>query len=228
FEELNLHNKTLQIIGNTKQDKANAFQESVLKAINDDRNLILNTGENNEGSDAVALAALDQEERSSGQEGTRTLVLVSDSQNLEAIQKYASRLKSDNDSITIGESGDEEAQSNSIEESHKTIFADPARLYTLLRKNRYIFRDLELIAFIGFDEMISAGLESTLANIKKRILCKCSSVIVTDTYKGQVKHAALNLVNNPMVKGFGPPPPPSISSSLTQNYIKVPPRMKIS
>lgn len=50
-----------------------------------------------------------------------------------------------------------------------------------------------------------------------------------ENYEGKFKKTALSLADDkPQVNGFGPPPPPKVPDHLSQKYINVPPRMKIS
>lgn len=228
FEDLNLHSETIRLIHNTNQDETNPFQQSVLSAVKSERDLVLKAGENEEALGAIAIAAIDQAHRAENEEGTKALILLSDAEKVKRAQELIKQLKPDADCALVETGGDEEAQSKTVEAGHKIVLADPTQLQTILRENRYIFRHIGLLGFVQFDEMASAGLGDTLANIKKRVLCDCVSVIVTESYDDDNKQAVQKLANKPMVDGFGPPPPPQLPAQLKQNYIKVPPRMKIS
>ncbi len=227
FEELNLHTETLQALNNN-QHEGNSFQKAILDAVKSERNLVMRTDEGEDEGLAFAIAAIETVKQSEEEKGTKALILSNDSESLNRFKNQILSLDADIDCMLIGTEGDEEAQAESIAQGHSIVLAQPARLHSVIKKNRYIFRQLKLLVLDHFDKMISKGQKDALNSIKKRILSDCSTVVSTGVYEKDVKKAALDFAGKPLVKGFGPPPPPAIPGHVKQGYINVPPRMKIS
>ncbi len=225
FEDLDLHNETLQALHNNNQQQADSFQIAAINAVKSEKDLIIKAGENGEEQNAFAVAVLESLNNTEGEEGTQIIILSNNFDNLKTTGKQISKLKNDADCALI-EPDNDEAQIDQIGKGHTIVLAAPERLHSVIKKNRYIFRHLELLILDGFDEMMAA--REALGSIKKRILSTYTALVSSDAYNSEVKKALSDFVSNPLVKGFGPPPPPAVPGHLDQGYIKVPPRMKIT
>lgn len=226
FEELNLHDETLQTLKNNDHHKeANQLQKSVLEAINSERDLVFKS-EDEEEYNAFAIAAIDQINKIEDVEGTNTLILFHNDEILSEVYNRIQALQPKVDCILIED--DEDASVDKVADGHAILLATPDRLQTILKKNRAIFRNLALLVLGGLHKMVSADQQDDLQSIKKRILSQCVTVISTDVYDGKTQKLALDFTHKPQILGFGPPPPPQVANHLSQHYIKVPPRMKIS
>lgn len=228
FEDLELHSKTLQALNNSDQFEVDSFCKSVIDAVKNEQSLIIKSGKGEKEKQAFAIAAVDKLNSVKEKEGTKIIIFSNQDETLSTVQNGIKALQADLDVVLINTSDDTKTQVDKIGEGHTIVLANPERLQSILKENRYIFRHVELLMLDQMDNLISSGQSSTLSSIKKRILSSYTTVMSMETYEEEVKKAALSFAEKPQVNGFGPPPPPSVPNHLSQKYINVPPRMKIS
>ncbi len=235
FEELNLHDDILEKLQNNNQSEATQLQKSIITAVRDEQSLVIKAEPGSDKYNAIAIAALEKFQASKAQEGTQVLIPSDDSESLNQVSNLISQLKSDADPVCakIDPEGDSDEQIELINSGHAILLANPARLHELMKQNRYIFRHTELLVLDHFDEMIANDQQGTLKAINRRILSDYTSLICVSELDNATKKAALSFAEKADFIGFENSDklggePPVIPGHLSQGYIKVPPRMKIT
>lgn len=240
FEDLNLDQsviKGLNELGNTSPD---SLQETIIPAYLDSKDAFVKANDIPGKVEVITITALDTYSKSENEnpEGSAVLIITPNPKGAHHIVGQISELGK-HTSITcasIDRDGDKEAQAQAVINKTPVLVATPERLLEILEDNLFIFRYLKFIVIDGLDEMLEIGMEEQLKNIKKRIMCEAQKLLFTNELNNQVKDLANHFLENPELIGFENlgnngqtlEGPPEVPQNLSQGYINVPSRMKIT
>lgn len=238
FEELNLNDDILSGIKDVNRSKPTSLQETIIPAILEGKDTLIKADEGDDKNAAIALTALQKFSSLDEQEGTHILVLTPNSKEADEIDQliWAMGYHAEVECAPIHLDGDESQQLESIQNGVPILVANPGQLIDLLENNRIILRHVDYLVIDRMDKMIAIGLVNKLNKIFKRVLSSHQTVIFTSELNEKVSSYAKEHLEEPTFLGFEDSEtqkklletPPEVPQNLTQAYIKVPPRMKIT
>lgn len=238
FEELNLDSNVLKGLNDNQKTEATELQQTILPAYLDGKDAFIKTDDIQGKVEVISITALDSFCKKPEADGTRILILTPNAKGAHHIVAQVTELGSHTDVSTaaIDEGGDRGVQEEALKSGTPVLVANPDRLLNLLQDNLFILRDLHFLVVDGLDEMIEMGHEEQVKRIRKRIVSENQKLLFTNQLNEQVKGLASHFLDQPELIGFehlgsngeNLEGPPSVPSDLSQGYINVPPRMKIS
>lgn len=180
-----------------------------------------------------ALAKIDAKEKV---EDTTTLILTPNSAESKQIDEliWAMGYHAQIECASIDLDGEEEQQKELLKNAPQVIVGNPGPLLAILQDLRYIFRHVDYLVIDEIDTLISLNLVPKVNNILKRVISEHQTLIFTDTLTDDVKDFAENTLSDGIAIGFDPSKshtlskPPKVPENLSQGYIYVPNRMKIT
>jgi len=180
---------------------------------------------------------LDSISRQDRREGTRAVIIAPDPERASRIADFIRTVgqHAEIGFAAIEESGDRSVQRSSLAAGPSVIIGTSERLSEIMEESRMIFREAGFLIIDRADKMDSW---ESVEKIRQRIVGKCRH-IVTATGDAEL-NGKLDFMNSPdrieagsarrtpQTTGDTDPSDIEITRDLTQYYIKVPPRMKIS
>lgn len=240
FEDLNLDQSVLKGLNELGNTSPNSLQETIIPAYLNSKDAFVKADDIPGKVEVITITALDTYSKSEKEnpEGSAVLIITPNPKGAHHIVGQISELGK-HTSITcasIDRDGDKEAQKQAVINKTPVLVATPERLLEILEDNLFIFRHLKFIVIDGLDEMLEIGMEEQLKNIKKRIMCEAQKLLFTNELNNQVKDLANHFLENPELIGFENlgtngqtlEGPPEVPQNLSQGYINVPSRMKIT
>lgn len=238
FDELSLSQEILDGLKDVKHDKPTTLQQSVLPAILDHNDVLVKAEYGEDKNGVIGISALERFSNIEELQGTHILILTPNPAEAIEIDRliWAMGYHAEVECASIDLDGEESEQEKALSDNIPIIVANPGRLIDILENNKIIFRHIDYFVLDGLDEMISIGLTDNLKNINKRVMSECQKVIFTSKFNGEIKSFAKYFLNEPIVIGFEElssngqalDQVPEVPKNLSQGYIKVPPRMKIT
>lgn len=240
FEDLNLDPNVLKGLNDLGNTNPTSLQETIIPAFLEGKDAFVKAHDIPGKVEVITISTLDTFSKSeeAEPEGTVTLILTPNPKGAHHIVGQVSELGK-HTSVTcasIDRDGDKEAQNQAIINRTPVLVATPERLLEILEDNLFIFRHLKFVVVDGLDEMLEMGMEEQLKKIKKRIVSETQKLLFTNELNNQVKAMANHFLDNPELIGFENlgtngqtlEGPPEVPQNLSQGYINVPSRMKIT
>ncbi|SMO37447.1 Superfamily II DNA and RNA helicase [Fodinibius sediminis] len=167
---------------------------------------------------------------------TTTLVITPNASESQQIDEliWAMGYHAQIECASIDLDGDEEEQKQLLKDAPQVIVGNPGPLLNLLQDLRYVFRNVDYLVIDELDKLISLDLMDRVQNILKRVLSKHQTLIFTSDLTKEVEDFAEKNLEEGEAIGFDPAEtqvlnkPPEVPDNLSQGYIYVPNRMKIS
>ena len=238
FEELDLNPAVLKGLNDLGNTTPTSLQETIIPAFLDGKNSFVKADDIQGKVEVISITTVDTISKSEDAEGTQVLVLTPNPKGAHHIVGQISELAKHSSvtSASVDMDGEWEAQEQAVVNGTPVLVANPGRLLDILEENLFIFRDLKFLVIDGLDEMIEIGLEPQLKKIKKRIISECQKLLFTNELNNKVKAMADHFLESPALIGFEKlgsngqtlQGPPEVPKDLSQGYINVPSRMKIT
>lgn len=238
FEELNLNPDVLKGLNDVGNTNPTSLQETIIPAFLEGKDAFVKAGDIQGKVDVISITTLHTFTSKENTEGTQILILTPNPKGAHHIIGEISELGKHTSvtSASIDADGDKEAQEQALANKTPVIVANPARLLEILEDNLFIFRNIDFLVIDGLDEMINSGFEEQLKKIKKRVVSESQKLLFTNELNSQVKALADHFIENPALIGFEKlgnngqtqQGPPEVPKNLSQGYINVPSRMKIT
>lgn len=240
FDELNLSPDVLKGLNDLGNTTPTSLQETIIPAFLDGKNSFVKADDIQGKVEVISITTVDT--ISKGEEGeakgTRVLILTPNPKGAHHIVGQISELAKHGSvtSASVDMDGDWEAQEQAVVNGTQVLVANPGRLLDILEENLFIFRHIDFLVIDGLDEMIENGLEEQLKKIKKRVISENQKLLFTNELNKKVKALADHFLESPALIGFENlgsngqtlQGPPEVPKDLTQGYINVPSRMKIT
>ncbi|MEX2573830.1 MAG: DEAD/DEAH box helicase [Balneolaceae bacterium] len=222
-----------------KIESPSPLQKKIINTMKEEGDILVKASEETRPETGYLVTVLDQIARQDRRQGTKAIILTQKSERAAELDKWiwAAGYHAGIESASIGEDGRKPEQKSVLSAGPVVIVATPARLAELMEENRVVFRET---AFLILDRANEFTDWDSVDVISKRIISKCHRMI-TLTEEGSPDMDRIgSLLNEPQRIGFDEPRRTvaengdtnknsiSIPKDLTQYYIKVPPRMKIS
>ncbi len=238
FEDMNLSPEVLEGLKETQNTEASSLQESILPAYAEGKDAFIKADNIQGKVEVISITSLDMYCKHKEAEGTLILVLTPNAKGAHHIVGQISELGA-NTSVTtvaVDDDGDREAQEEAVLSGTPVLVANPGRLLDIMQDNLHIFRDLKYLVVDGLDEMMEMGHEEHLKRIRKRVVSDNQKLLFTNQLNNNVKSLANHFLEKPELIGFDKlgnngrtlEGPPSVPQDLSQGYINVPNRMKIT
>lgn len=238
FEELNLNEDILSGLKDVNRSDPTPFQEAVIPTILEGKDTLIKAEDGEEKNATIALTALQKFSNLEEQKGTHILVITPNSKEADEIDQlvWAMGYHAEVECAPIHLDGNEGDQIESIQNGVPILVANPGRLLDLLQRDRVIFRHIDYVVIDRIEKMIAIGLVDKLNDIFKRILSSHQKVIFTSDLNEDVSKFSKELLEDPEFIGFEDSKKrkqlleeaPEVPQNLSQGFINVPPRMKIT
>ncbi|MEX0895032.1 MAG: DEAD/DEAH box helicase [Balneolaceae bacterium] len=214
-------------------------QKKIIKAIQEGNDLLIKTAEDEKPESGYLVPILDQIAKQDRRQGTKAIVLTSGSNRAHALDKWIWGVgyHAGIECAPVTDEGEKQSQKDSLSAGPTMIAATPARLAELMEENRVVFREVQFLVLDSADQIEDW---EEIQTITQRIIGKCQRIVCVEETSESLIQELDQLLNDPETIGFKAPEqskqkengraPESIeiTKNLTQYYIKVPPRMKIS
>lgn len=238
FDELDLSPEMLSGLKDVKKDQPTELQQAVLPTILQKKDVLIKADSGSDKNGVIGITALNKFSKLEEPKGTHILILTPNPKEAKEIDEliWAMGYHAQVECASIDLDGNQAEQQESIESGVPILVANPGRLIDILEDNKFIFRHIDCLIVDALDEMASIGLLDRLKNINRRLMSDCQNIVFASELNKDVTSFSKYLLNDGETIGFedpssnGKPPsqPPEVPKGLTQSYINVPSRMKIT
>lgn len=239
FNQFRLRSDILKGLQDTKIESPNTLQKKIFKAVQQGSDLVINTTIDGKPEVGYLISLLNQIAKSERRQGTRAIILTGNHDRAKQLDEWiwAIGYHGSIESACITEEGNEKEQLKALSAGPVIIVATPSRLSSLLEEGRFVFREVEQL-IVDQAELIEDWDE--VDTISKRIISKCQKIFTASKDSKKLREAEKSILQDPelvtLAKKEGSTAKadvpsqdePVISKDLTQYYINVPPRSKIS
>jgi len=234
FNQFRLRSDILKGLKDTKIESPNSLQKKIFKAVQGGNDLVINTTVDEQPEVGYLISLLNQIAQSDRRQGTRAIILSNDKERARQLDEWiwAIGYHASIESACITEDGDPGEQKKALSAGPVVIVATPERLATLLEESRTIFREVEQLIV---DQAENITEWKAVDSISKRVISKCQRIFTASSDSKQLREAENSMLTDPELvtvakkeKKETTPEKPAITKDLTQYYINVPPRSKIS
>ncbi|MDX1591232.1 MAG: DEAD/DEAH box helicase, partial [Balneolaceae bacterium] len=235
FNQFRLRSDILKGLQDTKVESPNTLQKKIFKAVQNGKDLVINTTVDEHPEVGYLISLLNQIAQSDRRQGTRAIILTGDKDRAKQLDEWiwAIGYHASIESACITEEGNSEEQKKALAAGPVVIVATPERLASLLEENRMIFREVEQL-IVDQAETISNWKD--VDSISTRVISKCQRIFTASKDSKELREAENSMLTEPELVTLAKKKEekksssqePAITKDLTQYYINVPPRSKIS
>jgi len=212
-----------------KIDKPSPKHRNILDAVDSGSDLVINTTAEEKPEIGYLLRILNEISVSERITGTKAIIISNDKERARYLDEwiwgvgYHAKIESAN----INTEGDPEEQIKLLSSGPPVVVATPERLASLLEEGRYIFREVQLMVIDQADKIQNWN---AIEIITKRIIGKCQRIFTAKNDSKELRELEKSYLNDPqLITGTKEKADKQvITPDLTQYYINVPPRSKIS
>jgi len=212
------------------------LQEEVIPAVLSGKNALIKANPGGDKNASFIIPALEMINKAEPKEGTSVLVLTPNPKESKEIDElvWAMGYHAQIECASIDLDGEPEEQTEALKSGVEVIAGNPGPLLDLMQNELFVFRNIDLLVIDSADIMISMDLISRIENIKKRVIGDPQILIYTGEVNDDVKEFVKEYLEKPMILGFkdeekeAVAEPPKLDNKLSQGYMYVPNRMKIS
>jgi superfamily II DNA/RNA helicase len=236
FSQLRISSDILKGLKDVKIERPSPLQKKMIKLMKDGGDLLVNASRNDQPETGYLIPILDQIAKQDRRQGTKAIILTNSSERINELETWirGAGKYSGIESASISISEDKSNQKSVLYAGPAIIIAIPERLSELMEENRIIFREAQ---YLILDSADSISAWDCVEIISQRIIGKCHRIAtVSNTDDTLIKNLE-KFLTDPNTLGFKTPEEKTaqagsngspITKDLTQYYINVPPRMKIS
>lgn len=235
FEELNLSPNIVSGLQDINYTELTELQEEVIPAVLEGNDALIKAEPGSSKIASFVIPALEQVNKREDKEGTSVLVLTPNPEESKEIDElvWAMGYHAQIECASIDMDTDLEEQKEAIQSEVEVVVGNPGPLLDVCQDLRFIFRHVELVVIDAADEMAALNLQDKIQNILKRVLSDYQTLIYAREINEDVKELTKKHCEEPLGIGFEDKPgmltePPKVDQNLSQGYIYVPNRMKIT
>ena len=240
FNQFRLRSDILKGLKDVKIESPSPLQKKIYKAVQEKKDLVINTTIEDKPEVGYLISLLNEISQTERRQGTRAIILAADKDRAKHLDEWiwAIGYHSSIESACFTEDGNENEQKTALSAGPVVIVATPGRLAHLLEENRMIFREVQQM-IVDQAEMITDWPQIDV--ISKRVIGKCQRIFTAAKDSKELRDAEKQILQDPVLvtlakkskeKTQQDAPPaeavPEIPKNLTQYYINVPPRSKIT
>ncbi len=216
-----------------KVESPSQLQKKIFKAVQEKKDLVINTTIEESPEIGYLISLLNEISKSERRQGTRAIILAGDKERAKKLDEWiwAIGYHSSIESACITEDGNSKEQLSALSAGPVIIVATPGRLSELLESSRMIFREVQQF-IVDQAELINDW--PAIEVISNRIIGKCQRIFTAAKDSKELREFENKILQDPelvtLAKDKKPEKKeePAITKDLTQYYINVPPRSKIS
>lgn len=217
--------------------EATELQERVIPVLLKGEDALVKSEPGKSKNGAVIIPALERIEQKEEVEGTVALILTPNPKEAKEMDElvWAMGYHSQIECVSVDIDGDREEQEKSLKDRVPVVVANPGRLLELMQDNKLILRNVEYLVIDSADEMIELNLTDKIKLILRRVLSEHQTIVFSSNLNNDVKDLANKYLDEPEIIGFDQirsarelAGPPAVPKNLSQGYIYVPNRMKIT
>ena len=234
FNQFRLSSDILKGLNDVKLESPSTLQKKIFKAVQDMSDLVINTTVDEAPEVGYLISMLNQISKTDRREGTRAIILTGDEERAKKLDEWiwAIGYHASIESACITKDGNEKEQLNTLLAGPVVIVATPATLSERLEEGKIIFREVQQLIV---DQ--AEGIEdwSSVESISVRIIGNCQRIFTAAKDSKELREAESKILNDPELVTLSKKPKsdkkeekPAVTEDLTQYYINVPPRSKIS
>lgn len=235
FEELTLSPNILSGLRDVNYNELTEMQEASLPLIMDGTETLIKAAPGEDKYTSFIVPALEKINNNGNRdEGTTALVLTPKSEEARGIDELLGSIGSHTElhRASICLDGDPEEQKKILASKADILVANPDPLREIMQEMRFIFRHIDLLIIDSADEMISLNLTGKIKDIVKRIMSDHQTIMYSDDANDEVTELAQSYLEDMKAIGFDGyeslSAPPTVDENISQGYIYVPNRMKIT
>ena len=245
FNQFRLRSDILKGLKDVKIESPSPLQKKIFKAVQEKKDLVINTTIEDKPEVGYLISLLNEISQSERRQGTRAIILAGNKERAKHLDEWiwAIGYHSSIESACFTEDGNEKEQKTALSAGPVVIVATPARLAHLLEENRLIFREVQQL-IVDQAEMISDWQQIEV--ISKRVIGKCQRIFTAAKDSKELRDAEKQILQDPELVTLAKKPAsdaelpeknvpekteekiPEVPKNLTQYYINVPPRSKIT
>lgn len=234
FNQFRLSSDLLKGLQDTKIESPTPLQKKIFKAVQEKRDLVINTTIEENPEVGYLISLLNELTKSERRQGTRAIILAGNKERAKKLDEWiwAIGYHASIESACFTTDGDEEEQISALSAGPVVIVATPDRLSSILGKGRLVFREVSQL-IVDQAELIDNW--DAVEVISKRILGNCQKIFTAAKDSRELREAEKQILQDPELVSLVKKPAQkattedvTISKNLTQYYINVPPRSKIT
>lgn len=235
FQAFRFHGSILKGLKKCSITSPTTEQKTILKAVSGQTDLLINTEQSVSPEVGYLPAALSEAATQNRRGGTKILILTEDAERAESLKKWVTTVGEDAQiravSLFEHEPLDDKKGITLVASGPTVLIASPQTFAPILESSNMTFREVLLLVVEKAEEIDHWDDVKTISD---RILSKCQRIFIAAKDSRQLREAEAQILKSPeLVKAVPTPEPktadaPSIPKDLTQYYINVPPRSKIS
>ena len=235
FNQFRLSSDILKGLKDTKIESPSPLQKKIFKAVQEKKDLVINTTIEENPEVGYLISLLNELTKSERRQGTRAIIIAGNKERAKKLDEWiwAIGYHASIESACFTTDGNEEEQITALSTGPVVIVATPDRLSSILGKGRLVFREVSQL-IVDQAELIEDW--ESVEVISKRILGNCQKIFTAAKDSKELREAEKNLLQDPELVTLAKKTEPkgvkekdvTIGKNLTQYYINVPPRSKIT
>lgn len=238
FSQLRICSDILNGLKEMQIESPSPLQRKIIHAIRSGNDLIVQAPASEEPETGWLVPVLDQIAREERRVGTRAILLTGDADRTADLDKLVRGIGAHAgiETVRIDERADESRVGKALSAGPSILVATPEHLASVMEENRIVFRE---VRFLIFDRVEQIAETEVLEVIRKRIIGTFQQIAAVGKPDGKVTALLESILREPQTiqaekkekeKEKEKPEADGVklSKKLTQYFIKVPPRRKIS
>lgn len=216
-----------------KVESPSALQKKIFNTVKDKKDLVINTRIDDAPEIGYLLSLLNEISKSERRQGTRAIILAGDKDRAKQLDEWiwAIGYHASIESACVTDDKSTDEQVSAVSAGPVILVATPTKLAAILEKNRMIYREVQQL-IVDQAELIQDW--EAVEAISNRIIGKCQRIFTASKDSKELREAESKMLTEPDLvtskeeKKKKQGAKPSVPKDLTQYYINVPPRSKIS
>lgn len=233
FNQFRLSSDILKGLQDVKVESPSSLQKKIFNTVKEKKDLVINTKIEDAPEIGYLLSLLNEISKSERRQGTRAIILAGDKDRAKQLDEWiwAIGYHASIESACVTDDKSTDEQVSAVSAGPVILVATPTKLAAILEKNRMIYREVQQL-IVDQAELIQDW--EAVETISNRIIGKCQRIFTASKDSKELRDAESkmltepDLVTNKQEKKKTEPEKPTVPKDLTQYYINVPPRSKIS
>lgn len=233
FNQFRLSSDILKGLKDVKVESPSPLQKKIFNTVKEKKDLVINTEIGDAPEIGYLISLLNEISKSERRQGTRAIILAADKDRARQLDEWiwAIGYHASIESACITDDKSTDEQIAPVSAGPVILVATPTKLAAILEKNRMIYREVQQL-IVDQAELIEDW--EAVEAISNRIIGKCQRIFTASKDSKELREAESKMLTEPDLvtkkeeKKKQAEPKPSVPKDLTQYYINVPPRSKIS
>ena len=233
FNQFRLSSDILKGLKDVKVESPSPLQKKIFNTVKEKKDLVINTEVEDAPEIGYLISLLNEISKSERRQGTRAIILVENIDRAKQLDEWiwAIGYHASIESACITDDKGTDEQVSAVSAGPVILVATPTKLAAILEKNRMIYREVQQL-IVDQAELIKDW--DAVEAISNRIIGKCQRIFTASKDSKELREAESKMLTEPDLvtkkeaKKKQAESKPSVPKDLTQYYINVPPRSKIS